>query len=113
MYILCYSWLNFPSIFFSPFRFVSSVIPPEGQELKGDEVDTIVKFKKALGIDDPEAAAMHMEVLLVSCLWDTFQFVRRKFEVFITLKLGYCLFIYRLVGGFSGKGLRLEIVMPI
>ncbi|XP_048324004.2 protein TIC110, chloroplastic [Ziziphus jujuba] len=43
-------------------RFVSSVIPPEGQELKGDEVDTIVKFKKALGIDDPEAAAMHMEI---------------------------------------------------
>lgn len=60
---------------FLPFRFVSSVIPPGGQDLKGDEVDTIVKFKKALGIDDPEAAAMHMEVLFVSCIWHMFQFV--------------------------------------
>lgn len=45
------------------FRFVSSVLPPGGEELKGDEVDTIINFKKALGIDDPDAAAMHMEVL--------------------------------------------------
>lgn len=27
-------------------------------------MDTIIKFKNALGIDDPDAAAMHMEVLL-------------------------------------------------
>jgi hypothetical protein len=45
------------------FRFVSSVLPPGGEELKGDEVDTIINFKKALGMDDPDAAAMHMEVL--------------------------------------------------
>ncbi|XP_058198739.1 protein TIC110, chloroplastic isoform X2 [Rhododendron vialii] len=43
-------------------RFVSSVIPPGGENLKGDEVETIIKFKNALGIDDPDAAAMHMEV---------------------------------------------------
>ncbi|KAB1225703.1 hypothetical protein CJ030_MR1G008908 [Morella rubra] len=43
-------------------RFVSSVLPPGGEELKGDEVDTIINFKKALGIDDPDAAAMHMEI---------------------------------------------------
>lgn len=42
---------------------MSSVLPPGGEELKGDEVDTIINFKKALGIDDPDAAAMHMEVL--------------------------------------------------
>ncbi|XP_062013776.1 protein TIC110, chloroplastic [Rosa rugosa] len=43
-------------------RFVTSVIPPGSEELKGDEVDTIVNFKNALGIDDPEAASMHMEI---------------------------------------------------
>ncbi|KAM1653453.1 hypothetical protein ACFX15_005663 [Malus domestica] len=43
-------------------RFVTSVLPPGAQELKGDEVDTIVSFKNSLGIDDPEAASMHMEI---------------------------------------------------
>ncbi|XP_050368674.1 protein TIC110, chloroplastic [Argentina anserina] len=43
-------------------RFVTSVIPPGSEELKGDEVETIVNFKNALGIDDPEAASMHMEI---------------------------------------------------
>lgn len=43
-------------------QFVSSVLPPGGEELKGDEVDTIINFKKALGIEDPDAAAMHMEI---------------------------------------------------
>ncbi|XP_030537465.2 protein TIC110, chloroplastic-like [Rhodamnia argentea] len=43
-------------------RFVSSVLPPGNEELEGTEVDKIVKFKSALGIDDPEAAAMHMEI---------------------------------------------------
>lgn len=43
-------------------RFVSSVLPPGKEELKGDEVDAIINFKKALGIDDPDAAAMHMEI---------------------------------------------------
>lgn len=46
------------------FRFVTSVFPPGSEDLKGDEVDKIVKFKSALGIDDPDAAAMHMEVYL-------------------------------------------------
>ncbi|KAF2617850.1 hypothetical protein F2Q68_00038418 [Brassica cretica] len=43
-------------------RYVTSVLPAEGQSLKGDEVDKIVKFKSALGIDDPDAASMHMEI---------------------------------------------------
>lgn len=48
------------------FRFVLSVLPPGGEELKGDEVDRITSFKNSLGIDDPDAAAMHIEVFL-SC----------------------------------------------
>lgn len=47
------------------FRFVSSVLPPGSQDLNGDEVDTIIKFKSALGIDDPDAAGMHMEVSIL------------------------------------------------
>ncbi|CAM8961327.1 unnamed protein product [Rhodiola kirilowii] len=43
-------------------RFVSSVLPSENDDLNGDEVETIIKFKNALGIDDPDAAAMHMEI---------------------------------------------------
>ncbi|KAK9229964.1 hypothetical protein WN944_022931 [Citrus x changshan-huyou] len=43
-------------------RFVTSVLPPGGEDLRGDEVDKIVQFKKALGIDDPDAAAMHVEI---------------------------------------------------
>ncbi|CAJ1970745.1 unnamed protein product [Sphenostylis stenocarpa] len=43
-------------------EFVSSVLPPGGEGLKGDEVDRIVAFKNSLGIDDPDAAAMHMEI---------------------------------------------------
>ncbi|KAI4307577.1 hypothetical protein L6164_030749 [Bauhinia variegata] len=43
-------------------QFLSFVLSPGGQELKGDEVDRIVNFKNALGIDDPDAAAMHMEI---------------------------------------------------
>ncbi|KAL2238425.1 UNVERIFIED_CONTAM: protein TIC, chloroplastic [Sesamum indicum] len=43
-------------------RFVSAVLPPESEDLKGDEVETIIKFKSSLGIDDPDAAAMHMEI---------------------------------------------------
>jgi hypothetical protein len=43
-------------------RFVSSVLPEGSENLKGDEVETIVKFKNALGIDDPEAANMHIEI---------------------------------------------------
>ncbi|CAN6460258.1 unnamed protein product [Victoria cruziana] len=43
-------------------RFVSSVIPPGSESLQGDEVDKIVKFKNSLGIDDPDAANVHMEI---------------------------------------------------
>ncbi|XP_031483348.1 protein TIC110, chloroplastic [Nymphaea colorata] len=43
-------------------RFVSSVIPPGSESLQGDEADKIVKFKNALGIDDPDAANVHMEI---------------------------------------------------
>ncbi|KAK2652948.1 hypothetical protein Ddye_012804 [Dipteronia dyeriana] len=43
-------------------RFVTSVFPPGNKELKGDEVEKIIKFKNALGIDDPDAASMHMEI---------------------------------------------------
>ncbi|OVA12664.1 hypothetical protein BVC80_9017g17 [Macleaya cordata] len=43
-------------------RFVSSVLPPASENLNGNEVETIVKFKSALGIDDPDAAAVHMEI---------------------------------------------------
>ncbi|XP_027369035.1 protein TIC110, chloroplastic-like isoform X1 [Abrus precatorius] len=43
-------------------EFVSSVLPPGVEELKGDEVDRIVSFKNSLGIDDPDAAGMHMEI---------------------------------------------------
>ncbi|XP_042480301.1 protein TIC110, chloroplastic isoform X2 [Macadamia integrifolia] len=43
-------------------RFVSSVLPPGNENLEGNEVETIAKFKNALGIDDPDAAAVHMEI---------------------------------------------------
>ncbi|KAH6766065.1 translocon at the inner envelope membrane of chloroplasts 110 [Perilla frutescens var. hirtella] len=43
-------------------QFVSAVLPPGDEDLKGDEVETIIKFKNSLGIDDPDAAAMHMEI---------------------------------------------------
>jgi len=47
------------------YRFVSSVLPPANEDLKGTEVETIIKFKNALGIDDPDAASMHIEVAFV------------------------------------------------
>ncbi|KAG5224980.1 chloroplast inner envelope family protein [Salix suchowensis] len=40
--------------------FVSSVIPPGGEELTGNEVETIINFKNALGIDDQ---------MLLACMW--------------------------------------------
>ncbi|KAJ8554270.1 hypothetical protein K7X08_024948 [Anisodus acutangulus] len=43
-------------------RYVSAVLPTGTEELRGNEVDTIIKFKNALGIDDPDAADMHMEI---------------------------------------------------
>lgn len=44
---------------------MSSVLPPGSEDLKGDEVDMIIKFKSALGIDDPDAAGMHMEASIL------------------------------------------------
>jgi Chloroplast envelope transporter len=32
--------------------------------LNGNEVETIIKFKAALGIDDLDAANVHLEVLM-------------------------------------------------
>ncbi|XP_021851362.1 protein TIC110, chloroplastic [Spinacia oleracea] len=53
-------------------RFVSSVLPAGMEDLKGTEVETIIKFKNALGIDDPDAANMHIELAR--------RFVRQRLE---------------------------------
>ncbi|KAM0854931.1 hypothetical protein ACQ4PT_050108 [Festuca glaucescens] len=42
--------------------FVYSVIPPGHRDLKGNEVEAIIKFKRALGLDDVDAANMHMVI---------------------------------------------------
>ena len=39
-----------------------SVLPPGGEDLRGHEADTIISFKNSLGIDDPDAATVHVEV---------------------------------------------------
>jgi hypothetical protein len=44
-------------------RYIYSVLPPGDEDLNGTEVVAIVKFKNALGLDDVDAANMHMEVL--------------------------------------------------
>jgi hypothetical protein len=41
---------------------VTDVIPSGNDDMKGDEVDRIIQFKNALGIEDPDAAAVHIEV---------------------------------------------------
>lgn len=62
-------------------RYVSAVLPMGSEELRGDEAQAIIKFKNALGIDDPDAASMHIEVLvlglLISCntLWTRIRFL--------------------------------------
>ncbi|KAH7443067.1 hypothetical protein KP509_02G017700 [Ceratopteris richardii] len=43
-------------------RFVTGVIPPGNEDLKGDEVQTIMMFKNALGLEDSDAAAVHIEI---------------------------------------------------
>lgn len=53
-------------------RFVLSVLPAGNEDLKGTEVETIKKFKNALGIDDPDAANMHLEIAR--------RFVRQRLE---------------------------------
>lgn len=57
----------FPVCFFTAVhctghRFVTGIIPPGNEELKGDEADQIRCFKDALGLEDPEAASVHIEV---------------------------------------------------
>ncbi|XP_044971323.1 protein TIC110, chloroplastic-like [Hordeum vulgare subsp. vulgare] len=42
--------------------FVYSVLPPGHEDLKGTEVEAIKKFKKALGLDDVDAASMHLAI---------------------------------------------------
>jgi len=42
--------------------YVTGILPPGNEDLKGDEVEQIIAFKTALGLDDPDAAAMHIEV---------------------------------------------------
>ncbi|CAN6310638.1 unnamed protein product [Urochloa humidicola] len=43
-------------------RYIYSVLPPGDEDLKGSEVQAIIKFKRALGLDDVDAANMHMEI---------------------------------------------------
>lgn len=50
-------------------RFVMSVLETGSDPLEGDEVGRIIKFKCTLGIDDPDAAKVHMEVPLA---WSSF-----------------------------------------
>ena len=51
--------------------YVTGILPPGNEDLKGDEVEQIIAFKNALGLDDPDAAAMHIEVQFtsLSSLW--------------------------------------------
>ncbi|XAR58860.1 hypothetical protein NMG60_11014426 [Bertholletia excelsa] len=44
------------------YRFVSATLSLGSEDLKGNEFEAIIRFKNALGIDDPDAAAMHMEI---------------------------------------------------
>ncbi|KAL6883554.1 hypothetical protein ACP4OV_010968 [Aristida adscensionis] len=43
-------------------RYVYSILPPGDEDLKGTEVQAITTFKNALGLDDVDAANMHMEI---------------------------------------------------
>ncbi|KAK8444828.1 hypothetical protein SEVIR_9G207300v4 [Setaria viridis] len=43
-------------------EYIYSVLPPGDEDLKGSEVQAITKFKRALGLDDVDAANMHMEI---------------------------------------------------
>jgi hypothetical protein len=43
-------------------RYVTEILPPGNEDLKGDEADSILAFKNALGLDDPDAAAVHIEI---------------------------------------------------
>lgn len=41
--------------------FITDIIPPGNEDLKGDEADEIIKFKHALNLEDPDAASVHIE----------------------------------------------------
>ncbi|KAL5082367.1 hypothetical protein RYX36_010788 [Vicia faba] len=43
----------------------SSILPPGGEEFKGDESNRIFKFKISLGHDDPDAADMHRSICVM------------------------------------------------
>ncbi|KAL5224487.1 hypothetical protein ABZP36_011126 [Zizania latifolia] len=43
-------------------RFVLSLLHPGYEDLKGTEVEAIIKFRKALGLNDIDAANVHMEI---------------------------------------------------
>jgi hypothetical protein len=80
---------------FDLFRYVFSVIPPGGEELKGDEVDKIVNFKNSLGLDDPDAAGVHMEVifvLIVLCMYvrDLTVLILRSESSYVSYWFGAC-----------------------
>lgn len=82
------------------------MIPPGSEELRGDEAETIIKFKNALGIDDPDAASMHMEVFFQDLC--PYLILNKHIVVLsccnvIVLNFPAC-FLLRLVGEFSDKG---------
>ncbi|KAL3700437.1 hypothetical protein R1sor_018459 [Riccia sorocarpa] len=43
-------------------RYITDIIPPGNEDLVGNEADHIVQFKNALGLEDPEAATVHIEI---------------------------------------------------
>ena len=43
-------------------RYLTSILPPGNENLKGDEVEKIIAFKDALGLEDADAAPVHIEV---------------------------------------------------
>jgi hypothetical protein len=42
--------------------YLSSVLPPGNENLKGDEVERVIAFKNAIGMEDADAAPVHIEV---------------------------------------------------
>jgi hypothetical protein len=49
---------------------VTEILPPGNEDLKGDEADSILAFKNALGLDDPDAAAVHIEAYFQAAFRD-------------------------------------------
>ncbi|GAQ87464.1 chloroplast inner envelope translocon protein [Klebsormidium nitens] len=42
--------------------YLTSILPPGNENLKGDEVEKIIAFKDALGLEDADAAPVHIEL---------------------------------------------------